>query len=84
VGVWAWGGNFAGELGDGTTIHRHTPVQVRNLSNIIAIGAGDANHSIALRNDGTVWAWGENSRGHLGDGTTMDRTAYKYETLTIL
>ena len=67
--VWAWGTNWFGQLGDGTTTARYTPTQVKNLSNVTAISAGD-NHTVALRNDGTVWAWGGNQVGQLGDGTT--------------
>ena len=55
--VWTWGNNRHGQLGDGTTIDRYTPVQVQNLSNVIAVTAG-AHHTAALRSDGTVWVWG--------------------------
>jgi alpha-tubulin suppressor-like RCC1 family protein len=76
--VWAWGKNGYGQLGDGTIIDRHAPVQVSGLTGVfIAIAGGgflvDDGHSLALRNDGTVWAWGENVWGQLGDGTTTER-----------
>ncbi|MEK7078973.1 MAG: hypothetical protein AAB929_02785, partial [Patescibacteria group bacterium] len=76
--VWAWGSNAYGQLGDGTTTLRKTPIQVSGLTNVGAIaGGGDygaiSGHSIAVKNDGTVWAWGENGSGQLGDGTTTDR-----------
>ena len=45
------------------------PVQVSGLSDVTAISGG-SNHSLALKNNGTVWAWGWNSHGELGDGTT--------------
>ena len=71
--VWAWGWNSFGQLGDGTiTTNRLTPVQVSGLSGITAIAAG-GEHSLALKQDGTVWAWGNNSFGQLGDGTTLYR-----------
>ncbi len=66
--VWAWGKNGLGQLGDGTSSNRLTPVQVVGLSGIIAIVAG-YNHSLALKSDGTVWSWGWNAYGQLGDGT---------------
>ena len=69
---WAWGANTNGELGDGTTTHRHTPVQVSGLSNVVAF-AGGWSHSLAIKNDGTVWACGWNGYGLLGDGTTTER-----------
>ena len=70
--VWAWGENWNGQLGDGTTINRDHPVQVQGLNNIIAISAGTS-HSIALSADGTAWTWGWNLWGNLGDGTNFDR-----------
>jgi hypothetical protein len=71
--VWAWGYNRDGQLGDGTTTNRTTPVQVSGLSGVTAIAAG-THHSLALKGDGTVWAWGGNWYGQLGDGTTTNST----------
>ena len=71
--VWAWGSNSKGQLGDGTTTDRSTPVQVRGLTNVYSVATGEK-HSLAVKGDGTVWAWGSNSYGQLGDGTTADRT----------
>lgn len=51
------GDNSEGQLGDGTTTNRATPVQVPGLTGVTAVAAG-AIHSLVLRNDGTVWAWG--------------------------
>jgi alpha-tubulin suppressor-like RCC1 family protein len=70
--VWAWGRNSDGQLGDGTTTDRTTPVQVSGLTGVVAI-AGGWYHGLALKSDGTVWAWGRNSDGQLGDGTTTNR-----------
>jgi alpha-tubulin suppressor-like RCC1 family protein len=70
--VWSWGYNNYGQLGDGTVnVASDTPILVKNLSGIISIAAG-AGHSIALRNDGTVWAWGNNIDGQLGNGSTVN------------
>ncbi|MGE3843813.1 MAG: chitobiase/beta-hexosaminidase C-terminal domain-containing protein, partial [Vicinamibacterales bacterium] len=71
--VWGWGLNSGGQVGDGTTTQRTTPVSVSNLANVVAIAAGEA-FSVAALADGTVWAWGLNTNGQLGDGTTTQRT----------
>ncbi len=70
--VWAWGGNYEGQIGDGTTTSHPTPAQVPGISGIVAVSAG-LYHSVALKSDGTVWAWGRNIYGQLGDGTTTSR-----------
>ena len=73
--VWAWGNNYYGQLGDSTSTDRPTPVQVHGandngyLTNVIAIAAG-SNHSLALKSDGTVWTWGYNNYGQLGDNSS--------------
>ncbi|TDD71719.1 RCC1 repeat- and reductase domain-containing protein [Jiangella aurantiaca] len=70
--VVASGVNGNGQLGDGTTTDRLSPVPVSGLSDIIAVAAGGG-HSLALDSGGQVWAWGDNSSGQLGDGTTTNR-----------
>jgi alpha-tubulin suppressor-like RCC1 family protein len=75
--VWAWGLDFSGELGDGTA-SGVGPVQVSNLSNVIAI-AGASADGYALKSDGTVWAWGYNADGELGNGNTGTNSAIPVE-----
>ena len=71
--VYAWGDNNSGQVGDGTRYtRRFTPVPVVSLTDVVAI-AGGGDHSLALRVDGTVRAWGYNTSGQLGDGTTISR-----------
>lgn len=72
--VWAWGNNSSGQLGDGTTISRRTPVMIASLGDldVAAIAAGGA-HSVVVLSNGTVLAWGNNAFGQLGDGTTISR-----------
>jgi alpha-tubulin suppressor-like RCC1 family protein len=60
-------------LGYGTTTNRASPVQVSGLAGVIAIASGYF-HSLALKSAGTVWAWGYNYHGQVGDGTTTNRT----------
>jgi alpha-tubulin suppressor-like RCC1 family protein len=84
--VWSWGGNNQGELGYGTptTTCDHpentepwpcglTAAQVSGVGGVADIAAGGS-HSLALKPDGTVWSWGRNASGELGDGTEVGRT----------
>jgi len=64
--VWSWGAQY---LGDGTSNISPTPVQVHNLSNIVAVAAGGNETCMALDADGRVWTWGSNWYGQIGDGT---------------
>ncbi len=66
--VWAWGGNFAGQLGDGTYTNSLTPVQVSGLTSVASLG-GRGYHNLAVKEDGSVWAWGWNNHGQLGHAT---------------
>ncbi len=70
--VKCWGENSNGQLGDGTTVERHTPVNVSNITNGASVGAGSY-HSCALLNDSTVKCWGYNVNGQVGDNTTLER-----------
>ena len=72
--VFAWGANNFGQLGDGTTGNKNTPVMVSALNGVTAIKGGRG-HSLAVKGDGTAWAWGGNWAGQLGDGTTEPKTA---------
>ena len=71
--VWTWGSNIAGQLGDGTTLGRTSPVQIMTKgSGVIKIAAGRF-YSLALKEDGSVWAWGQNTWGQMGDGKESNR-----------
>ncbi|WP_174591116.1 RCC1 domain-containing protein [Methanocella conradii] len=67
--VWVWGSNDFGQLGLGTVDNEShpEPIQVKGLTDIMAIDAR-SELAVALGRDGTVWAWGQNDHGQVGDG----------------
>jgi alpha-tubulin suppressor-like RCC1 family protein len=72
--LWAWGCNTTGQLGDGTTVDKSSPVSVvGGFTDWCHINAGG--HTAAVRQNGTLWAWGCNNQGRLGDGTTVDKSS---------
>ncbi len=79
--LWCWGDNSAGSVGDGSLTQRSTPVQIGagSLYKQVAVTgyaefSSDA-HSCAIRIDGSLWCWGGNAWGQLGDGTATQRTS---------
>lgn len=70
--LWAWGKNDDGQLGDGTTASRTTPVKIDGMSSVKSVAAG-YDHTVILTADGKMYTWGSNSNGQLGDGTTTPR-----------
>jgi alpha-tubulin suppressor-like RCC1 family protein len=73
--LWAWGHNEYGQLGNNSTVHRSSPVQtIAGGTNWAKVACGN-DHTLAIKNDGTLWAWGRNSDGQLGDGTFTDRSS---------
>ena len=73
--LWMWGSNYYGQLGDNTITHRSSPVQTiaggTNWSSVSCGGDGTA----AIKIDGTLWVWGRNIYGRIGDNTTADRSS---------
>jgi uncharacterized repeat protein (TIGR02543 family) len=77
--LFAWGDNDYGQLGDGTTINKSTPTEIRNRfilatgDKIISVSLGYL-HSAALTSNGRLFTWGWNYSGQLGDGTTSNKS----------
>lgn len=71
--LWAWGIGSHGQLGTGSFGSSNIPVQVGTSTNWNVVVAGDYRHSLGIKTDGTLWTWGRNDYGELGDGTTTIR-----------
>ena len=71
--LWGWGDNRYGQLGNGTTVGEHyAPEPIGTATSWSSVAAGRY-HTVAVRADGTLWAWGDTSYGQLGDGTSTNR-----------
>lgn len=68
--LFAWGWNDGGQIGDNSTTHRSSPVQIGTSTNWKSVFAAD-NCSFAIKTDGTLWAWGSNAGHQLGVGTSV-------------
>ena len=73
--LWAWGDNSNGQLGDGTTVFKASPVQVGSVGINWALLSAGSNHTTGIKSDGTLWTWGNNTNGQLGDGTLVKKTS---------
>lgn len=73
--LWCWGDNWDGGLGDNTRTGRSSPVQTVTIgTNWKSVSAGRL-HTAAVKTDGTLWFWGFNSSGQLGDNSATKRSS---------
>ncbi len=81
--VWSWGFDGNGQLGDdAATVSKSTPVTVATITNITAIAAGRY-FSLALKSDGTVWSWGNDVAGQLGDDAAIANKSTPVQVATL-
>lgn len=73
--VWGWGLNSSGQLGDNSVASRSSPVSVVGGHSFADVSFGFISHALALKADGSAWAWGTNSVGLLGTGNTTSRSS---------
>jgi alpha-tubulin suppressor-like RCC1 family protein len=73
--LWTWGRNFYGQLGDNTTADKSSPIQTIASGTNWKLVAGGYSHTAAIKTDGTLWLWGRNSYGGLGDSTITPKSS---------
>jgi len=73
--LWSWGSNNNGQLGDGTTANKSSPVQIGALTTWENSQTGLGSHCSSIKSDGTLWVWGANGSGALGDNTVDGKSS---------
>ena len=74
--LWSWGLNSSGQLGDNTRTNKSSPVQtIAGGTNWKQVASGGQYHTAAIKTDGTLWLWGNNGNGRLGDNTTTNKSS---------
>jgi alpha-tubulin suppressor-like RCC1 family protein len=84
--LWIWGLNYSGQLGDNTTVAKSSPVQTvsggTNWKQVSCGGAAAEGHTAAIKTDGTLWLWGDNFFGQLGDGSFFNHRSSPVQTVS--
>jgi alpha-tubulin suppressor-like RCC1 family protein len=75
AGLFLWGQNNVGQLGDNSRTNRSSPVQTVSSGTNWKLVAGGSDHTAAIKTDGTLWLWGRNGYGQLGDNTTANKSS---------
>jgi alpha-tubulin suppressor-like RCC1 family protein len=79
--LWVWGGNADGQLGDNTSTTKSSPVQTITGSTNWKFVATGLRHTAAIKTDGSLWLWGSNTYGRLGNNSTT-RTSSPIQTVS--
>lgn len=74
--LWVWGSYTDGQLGDNTTISKSSPVQtITGGTNWSKLNSGHGVATAGIKSDGTLWLWGRNTAGQLGDNSTVHKSS---------
>jgi len=74
--LWAWGAGAIGQLGDNTTVSKSSPIQIGALTNWSTVSNPvKQTHTVAVKTDNTLWSWGQNEDGQLGQGDVVNRSS---------
>ncbi len=73
--LWGWGRNLEGQLGDNSAINRSSPVQTVSSGTTWKLVSSGFDHSVAIKTDGTLWGWGGNFNGQLGDNSKTNKSS---------
>lgn len=73
--LWAWGDNSVGQLGDGTIVTKSSPIQIGSNTNWAQVTASYGLHTVAIKTDGSLWAWGSGGNGRTGLGDSINRSS---------
>ena len=73
--LWSWGDNAQGKVGDNTTTRRSSPVQIASTTIAWSQISNGSSHAMALKTDGTMWLWGVNNYGQIGDNVRINRSS---------
>jgi len=74
--LWTWGGNYYGQLGDGTNVQKNSPVQIGTDQDWTTLTSCYDYHTFIVKTDGSLWACGRNHKGQLGNGTTTNQSNF--------
>lgn len=81
AGLYLWGKNNDGQLGDATIVHRSSPIQTIATGTNWTQGSCGSSRTVAIKNDGTLWCWGTNYYGQLGDNTSVLKRSSPVQTV---
>jgi alpha-tubulin suppressor-like RCC1 family protein len=73
--LWTWGRNNLGQLGDQTIVNKSSPIQTITYATDWKIAIASEQSALAIKTDGTLWTWGFNGQGQLGDNTIIHRSS---------